>query len=519
MPQTRLRILCAVASLAGIALCSPPLLAQEVPPAPAPAPAFTEPVALSPTPVPIGTLGLTLYLPENAAVQTDNLPGGKVRTLIQPDDGTWAIQIYNSRSSNLELTAGEALTAAANLIMLNGPQRQTIQRDGSRLQTPLLEPVDRTDDLRIGAASAESPGVSAARVYILASDYQEGTPRSDGPMGFTILRTSPGNFITIQLDCPYPHYQRARRIYETIVAAARLSDPSKSDELRRLRLLAGESFLSTITRQDLDELMESEEPVWTRIYEPAPSGSPRDAREVGFQRTEIRLGQLGELDPAKRRIDWSTEDRAYGYFMRVDAWMLREPTASAPAGVVPEYFTTQATFFLSRDRTEELWTVQIDLPNAGQRERSTLTFIRRGTRVTVRTELPRSETQTAEFAIIPKNYLSGIERALLPRIIARKAESGAGLFELGFYTYDAARGSITYRSETFAPAAANGWLQTTIPFENGLPWTTTLDSEGKLVTQALPPARVIEPMEREAIRRLWASKGLVTDEGRRNLGP
>lgn len=471
-------------------------LAQETP--------APEPVRLAPEPVTLGSLGLSLLLPVDASVQTDEVPGGTVKMIVQPSDGSWVIQIYNSRSSNTELTAAQALNAVVEQVITRGPVSTDV-RNGERHYR--LEAVDRVDDLKI-RTSESSASIEAARAYIVTHTQIENSGYP--PAGYTVLRTAPGQFITIQMDCPQEEFRRARRVYETVIASATVRDPDTAARARAVNLDAGERFLQDISRDDLDALM-GQDPVWLRMYEPASTGSPSDAKEIGYQRIEVRLGQLGELDPSKPKVQWTPDERVYGYLVALDARTLMEPTASAPSGQAVEYSDTRAHFFLSRDRAEEYWNINVDYLVEGERLRVFMNLVRSGPRVTVNTRRQSQPREQSSYNVLEKHYLSAVERVLLPRLVAQRAGGDTGsVFNMGFYTFDSGRNTIAYRSERFGSTPGGGWEQTTVPYENALPWTSTLSPDGKLITQALPPARAIEPITLDELHRLWTSKGLPT---------
>ncbi len=472
----------------------------------APAQPVQEPVALATEPVNLGNLGLSLYLPEGASAQTDEIPGGKVKMIVQPADGNWVIQIYNTRSSNLQLTAAEALDAILQQRIASGP---TIRHPETGRTVPLFGAVYRVDDLRITSRNASnSEGILAARAYILRRF--DGDIVNHPPAGYTVIRIAPGHFITLQLDCLEEHFEAARRVYETVIASASAADPDRQHEVRSLALSAGKLFLASIEKSDLDALMDSE-PVWMRVAEPAPGGSPADAKESGYQRIDVRLGQVGELDRSKSKLNWSQADREFGYLVNLDARVLETPTVSAPPGEAVPYIDTAATFFLSRDRETESWNINIEFQGDGERQRISQTLDRRGKRVTVRTSYEGRPSDIAEYEILEDHYLSAVERVLLPRLVAQRAQDDAGaVFNLGFYTYDSTRSAITYRSERFERTLGGGWKQTTVPFQSALNWTSTLDRAGNLMTQVLPPSRTVERIELDDLHKLWTSKGLPT---------
>jgi len=475
--------------------------------------ANVEAVPLQPEAFEVKAMGLKLYLPAESGAQTEFVADGPARTTIQPPSGRWVIQIVQSRSTDHELTTAQAMDAVvrqheASIRFPSSDPRQAVT---------LLEPFDRVDDLRVG-------GHAATRAYMRPKPRFADFDTPDGPLeqtyprtGYTIVRTEPGEFVTFQLDAAPQEFERARAIYETVIAAAEFDDPQAEADERRSILTAGRLFMEDVTPEDLDAAL-YDEPLWLRVYRPATSGGPEDAEELGYQRVEVRIGQRGELNPSLPKNRWDVEHREYGWLVLIEARMQTDGLAR------DGYIDSRAAFWLSRDRQREFWRVTLDIYKPEQddprglvrtRERSksmqlvrraVQTLVRHGPTIQVRSDVPGGAPERAEFTAPRAHYLSAVERYLLPRVVAQSTEDQAALYDLGFYTFDGARSALSLRRDTFRTEPGGGWTQTTRAREDALPWTTTLDDAGRMITQTLPPDRLLERTSEERLEQLWLNK-------------
>lgn len=447
-------------------------------------PSSPVPIELSQTPTELRAIGLSLFLPLDTNIRTEFIAGGQSKTVIQPMDSTWVLQVFNSISRDKNLTPSAALDAIID-------QRKadfTAHRADGRTRS-LIEDFDRIDDLQFSEKEA-------ARAYLRHSQ-----DRAYPVTGYTIVRTEPGEFVIFQLDTPTDALPRTRVMYETIIASARWSQRKDTDESRRFAARSAIRFMQTVTTEDIEAVL-SDAPVHLRVYRPRPGGHQSDAEEIGYQIVEVRRGQAGEVDPRRPRTSWSPADREWGFLATINARTLM------PDAVVD----SRAIAFLSRDRKNENWNIVMELKSGSTVQQSELILIRRGLRLTAQTIIP-GEAPIVREDQLPDGeqgqFLSFVERLLLPRLIAHKHTGDSPAFyDLAYYNFDPRRGGVTLRQETFERQSAGGWTGTTIPFEGHNPWNTTYDTSGEIIERTISPVEVMQRVTQERLQRLWRDKQL-----------
>jgi len=446
--------------------------------------ASVEPVELSSAPTDLDTLGARIYLPTDASAQTTIIAGGRSKTVITPEDQSYVIQVFSSISGNKALTAQEALSAVVD----QRKRQLELEPAQGRPGESLVQEVDRTDNLSLG-------GMPAARSYLcLLAPPEKSVPVT----GYTMVNTAPGRFLIVQLDCSSAVFERSRRVYETVCAATQFPAMQELDTERTAAIVAGRDFLSSISNDDLDRALESE-PQFVRIFVPSPTKSPNDAREVGYQKVEIRKGQLGELDPSRSKSAWSVDEREMGYLVRSDARMLQDQYV----------FDSRAIYFLSLDRQRESWAVLVEQKTGASVSKTTQTLVRSGTRMSVRTERSGFPAQAKDFDLPEGQYISAVERYMPPKIVAHRMEPGTPAYlKMAFYSFDGSSETVTLRHETFARNGDGNWVCETRPGEEQPSWTSTYSADGALVSRLIPPLQVMEPTTRERIQSLWKNKSL-----------
>lgn len=448
---------------------------------------FPTPVELSPSPTDLDTLGVRLYLPMEASAQTTIIPGGRAKTVITPEDESWLIQVFSSISSNKALTAKEALDA---VVSQRKEQLQLAPLQNRPAQS-LVEEIDRVDDLRLG-------GRPGSRSYVSLWSPEPTAPVT----GYTLINMNPGQFLIVQLDCSSAVFPRARAVYETVCAAAEFPGEQELDTTRTAAILAGREFLASLNSDDLDAAIEGA-PVWIRIFVPAATSGPGDAREVGYQKLEVRKGQLGELDPNRDKSGWSVSEREVGYIVKSEARMLQDTFV----------FDSRAIYFLSLDRQRESWSVLVEQKSGSSVAKTMQTVVRTGTRLSVRTEKAGFPAQAKDFDLPAEQYISAVERHMLPRLVAHKMrDTGPTLLDMAFYSFDGARDTVTLRRETFDRSDDGLWVCETSPGEDQPTWTSTYAEDGAMLSRLIPPLQVMEPTTPERIRALWKGKRLPIDQ-------
>lgn len=427
---------------------------------------------------------MSIYLPADSLVDLSRLEGGRTTVLVRPETkaASWVIQIHSSISNDKTLTIDEALD---NIVA----QRQStrVGKDAKGRESTLVRAFDRQGDLLLAGNAAE-------RVYLDVPIDPE-APVS----GYTLFQNGPGQFVILQLDCSAAVFPRIRSVYEMMAATVSFRDAQELGADRSTALLAGEALLKKLSLDDLSSALD-EQPLFYRLSRPLPTG---ETEEIGYQRVQIRPGTPDELDRRQREKTPEKKDsrgmkpakggEEPGTVVRVEA------RALTLAAVVD----TISIFYLSPDGSQELWSITMIVRRGKDREEWTETGIRRDDRLTIKTAQTGSEPTSTDYAL-PKGYISRVESYLLPRLVA--GSKMGGLF--GFYSYESSLSKMSLRREEFAQDEAGAWTQSTMLTENSRPIVTTLDKTGRIIKRMLPDGQVMEPIDRETLREIWAAKKL-----------
>jgi len=458
-----------------------PALASDTP---------TPPPTLTQDPVRFETLGLAVHLPEGAIVETTSLGSTRQSVSVRDAANAWRIEFS-------ERTTREGLTPKA----LASELLQDIRNTWSRFEQPetggkpkaLAAPVkllDQTDNLTLSQRAA-------SRFYVLTP-----SPNSDTRVvtGVTVVPTEPTRFSLLTLSCLEPEFERARIVYESVVASAAWRDPGEALAERAAAVLAGTKFLRSLSQDDYRAALPPE-PQYYRIFRPSPTGAQRDDTELAYQMVDIREGSRGELNPRKPRQDWTPADRDPGFIVRVVA---RYVQGQAVSDLESVFFAT-----LRRDATdEEAWTSRMKVREGAATTTWSQTGARIGNRLSVRTESSQGAPGEQSWIIPDDGYLTQVQSYFLPRLMAR---AGSPIV-LGFYAYNPSTGDLSLRRDALEPAlsADTGWVLKTRLSEGAAERSTTLSRTGDILRLETADGAMMEPIDPEALNRLWKSKGLPT---------
>jgi hypothetical protein len=298
------------------------------------------------------------------------------------------------------------------------------------------------------------------------------------------------------MDTLPPEYEQARAAYETVVATAEIRDPVEMAAERAAGVKAGDGFLQSVTREEIEALLPTVQ--WFRIYEPAETGRMADAREIGYQRIELKLGQRGELNPNRPRRRWSAADQDPGYVVRVTGRVL-------DAG---RTIDTDSVFYLSFDRSEEAWAVRMAIRTDSDDVFGwTETGVRQDGEIEVIIDQPAQNPVTKQWNAPPEGYLSQVGAYLLPRLLVSRGAPGV----FNFYRYQTRAGEMTLRRDDFSlfdPQTQDLWILRTRPDEDSAEDTTLLDAQGDIIRRELASGAIMKPIELSELKQLWRAKGL-----------
>lgn len=486
-------------------LCGVSVGQEAGPPSHVPAPTVVE---LAETPVDVPGLNLTVRMPVGAVAETSGVGTDSRLTVRSSDDPSkvgWLLQVFGSVSRNTGLTTRDVLDSIVE-------QRRSAQGavNPATRRRMQVRAFDRVDNLVIN-------GQSASRVYL---DVPEAANLPSS--GYTVFMPEPGQFVIFQFDCPSGNFAWARGILETAIATATFRDQQVENTLRRHGIEEGRQFLASLTREGIEAALPSE-PVLLRVFRPGAGANGADL-EVGYQKVTLRRGQMGEVGGADK-TKWSRDDREFGLLLKIEARGLvfapGEPSGGAEqqADAVVDSVTV---FWQSDDRSMETGSV-INVVKKGDRADSFVqTIVRRGERMTVQTSGAGQEPRTKDYDKLPEGYISRVELALLPRLVARRGGSlgneqggaaGADEMLMNFYAFEFTTGKMALRRDEFrrmeGVGAERGWEWLSMPYEaqKDRRVVSRLDGSGALVTREADGVRT-EPVEGGALLRLWEGKKL-----------
>ena len=428
-------------------------------------------------PYEIPSLGLLVYLPEDSLVDLSQLQGGRtsVKILPQGKRQTWVMQIWNSISADHSLTLDHAMET-----IIEQKQSAKTRRVAGSAPKSLIRVFDRSDDLLIG----KNP---ARRAYFDVPSERDGYVT-----GYTMFQSGPGQFVVFELDCAQDTFTTVRETYELMVASAQFRDASELSEKRAAALLAGKAFLEQFNNKDLTAALD-DTPTYFRIFQPATSGAPSDAKEIAYQRITMKRGKAGDV-AGKSASSRKSADNVEGFLVTIEARTLSE-------GAIAD---SVAVFFLSDNRQTELWSNRMNVKRGRTSEGWTETGFRFGDRLTVKTVQQGLEPTEMRWDDLPESYISRVETYLLPRLAVRAQLEG----EFGFYAYDSFLGKLSLRQESIKQQAPDVWTITTTPTENTPASGTLLDAQGRIIRRDLPGGQVSEAIDLKKLRDLWRHKHL-----------
>lgn len=447
-------------------------------------------VTFDPKPLRMETVGLTMQVPEGATIDSTSV-GTTATTRVIPAEGGWVLNIQTPRTSNPTLTAVRVMDDLAEQVLrMSG---QVLDPRGNVIGVP-SRVIERTESLRIGDREA-------------ARFYAELTPASTGAAvvnGYTVFRLSDTQYVTFELLTPKDQFDKARTVYETVVATVRFEDPEALTTSRQAAVNTGLALFQALTPEVMDELVRAQPERWDRLYRPAPTGVDADAEEVAYRRTRYSRGRRGELDPLKSPAQYTSTDRAEGYLVRIDSRYLQKP------GTVDQVIgDTMGIFWMSPDRSEEAWTVRQTLRQGA----STRTFVETGARrnraLTVSIHGDGIQDKALRPLIEGEGYVSRVEFFLLPALMVRSRTPA----DFAFYCFQSESSRIRLRRDTLEedPRRPGFWILTTRQHEDAEPQIARYDDKGRFISATLPDGSVWEPIEFARLVQLWRRKNLPLD--------
>jgi hypothetical protein len=439
------------------------------------------PIELATDPFKIDSIGLSLQVPVGAVTRLDTI-GSQATGTVTPKDGTWILTVMNPSLANRTMSLDDLAKLQLKLLT----------------ETSGAKELDRDDNLKVDTRDAR-------RIYVDVP-----SPKGSGSVvyGVTALQLGAGQFVVFQLVTPRAEFERARPVYETLVAGATFVDVRDLELSRKVVIEAGLRLLSKVEPSDFREILTNYPERWERLYVPAASGADADAKEIGYRRTRAWIGKRGELDPKRTKSQFSGTEAQEGYLVRIDARVIKAPAVVSNTGKPGEetIADTQGLFFLTPDRATEVWTIAVRLREGGKDTLYTETGGRDGTNLGVQMVTDGAPPRDLKPMIQGEGYISRLESFLIPELLLRsKAQT-----EFGFYNWNSDARKIVLRRDALSRPKDHPelWQITTRLKEDELPQIAFYTEQGRLIRVQQRDGSVWEPIEPAKLKRLWENKKL-----------
>jgi hypothetical protein len=499
--QTPLRSgLLALLFVAGPAAIAP-VQAQDQP-----ARATSGAVELATEPFRLDSVGLSIHLPAGAIAQTTRA-GEHASVQIMPSgpDPVWLVNLQTPQSTDLKRSPQDVAEEVLNQLLASVGVLDRQVRGGELVDRlvstrgTVIEPV-RPFELADAPAEQRLP---AARFYVRVP---RGERESAVIRGYTIFQTAPGRYITFDLVTTEPHFATSRRSYETMVATARFEDTSAASARRGAAIDAGIDLLGRLSPADYEAALAAMNDRWFRLANQPSGTSDRDAEEIAYRRIRAWKGNRSEIEHRQPPSGGPPVAGDEGYLIRIDARSLQ----GGDGGGGGQTIDSIGIYFMSTDRREEAWTLQMAIRDTNRRHPSTWTETgaRSGRSMSVTTTGTGEQNVAATPFIPDQGYLTQVENFLLPYLIVNADRPG----DYGFYVYQSETNNVRLRRDTLTrDESGEKWLLTTQHNEDRPAQVSTYDASGDFVQTALTDSVIWTPTTLKQLADLWRGKGLPMD--------
>lgn len=292
--------------------------------------------------------------------------------------------------------------------------------------------------------------------------------------GQALMKIDPHTVAVFQLQCPIPSFPESRKLFEAMLDSVEVAAPEELDRIRTAWITAGKRWYDGVDRAAMLAAMTHDQ--WFRVME--------GDKDVGYMRIRHALGESFNLPGI--RVD-------------VQSRIISGTDA----------FDTESFFFVSDDRTTEVWSVRTgqrpvqkseNLPGAVMLAPPQLyeeTGLRSGDAITVTRQLP-GNVKDLSWKMPPVGYMSQAELYLLPVLFPRDQQR-----DFAFYAYNSATANIALRQFGIFPLEGGAYLIRERPSPEQGEQVSTYDANGKLKRREMPDHRAYIPATVEEIKRVW----------------
>lgn len=457
-------------------------------------------VVMGKEPLRLDDIGLTLFLPEGSRVE----PGKSITVAAQvtaPDD-LWFLNIQTPRANSSTLTPTEFADRIIEEIRTRHGVVHSEVRKGSDERVETIKHSDA--ELLPGRISnLVIDGLPADRFYMLVPD---GVGDERVLRGYTVVRSSPSQFVVFEFMSAMVNWDINQHIYETIVAGADFVDPIALEAARGRAVMRGAAVLREFSLSDYEKAVEKNSDRWERLFTPASTGSDMDATEHGYRRIRAWKGPRGSMKDGLSPSKYSPAEREDGFIVAVDSRLLQPDGSTIDAA---------SRYFMSLDGAREAWTILMTargLPGSGP-TRPPPTYAETGARdgdsMQIAIMAPGEPASEVRPIIKGGGYISQVQAFLIQNLLL--AEEIAD--EFGFYAYQSSERQINLRRVTLdhPPEAPSQWRIAMTLREHEPPQVSIFGADGTFIRTLLPDGKMWAPTTVQRLGELWRYKGLPMD--------
>ncbi len=430
---------------------------------------------LDPEPLVAEALGLRINLPRGTVATTEMSGGRLVYTFAdRPVGATWTMRL------------NELVTTLAD----PKPSRLADEKvrsfeDG---RNPFRVLVNQ--DLDCG-------GVAGRLLYI----WQKASDGAEAVNGWLILPRSGPSFLVFSIVTTADRIDSVRPILDASLATVRVRAPAEQKALHEQRLQLGREAVDTFTEERLREAAGPRQ--WYRISVPGEAGRPDT--EVGYLSLEAREAARGEVEPDRDPSRYGALEAQSGLMVLLEGRVIiGEPRNG-------HFYDIQGRYWLAWDRAVEQWSVRMTQRQGEATKSTSETGLRElGKLRVIAASLEEYTRDPVSWTISEKAYLSQVEVFLLGALLPR---DGSITGEMSFLYYEPTMRMLPLRLDLWGPGGGGTarWSLRTRPFLQALTIDQDFDASGRRLRRVDwdgQVRKVTEPIDPEALRRLWEEKGL-----------
>ncbi len=495
MTHISTRCLCLAFALLTAALTAPAPAQPGGAPKPADPPAFIDWTTrgLSPAPVELPSVGLTVHLPADSAVTID--PNANRRILAQASDKSWVLALDVIRTGDPNVTKESLLDSSVNSAVR------------AIAGVPADHDISKYIRERVTFKPRETLDISGAEALLAELRLQLSSGAEEIRM-ITVINPSPETHLIYTMWFDGADKERAdrfRALYRSSLDSMTLADPEVLARERLEAVEATESAMSALTDSNYRAVMGPDR--WYRIYRPDGSAE----RELGYYVVSEKIGPLGELTPNRNAADYAAGEKEIGLIIRLLGRYLQ------PDGSV---YDVESISWMSYDRRRETFSIRsawyqklTEGGYSGAME-SALTGTRNEGTVKITSEFPNEPVRQFSLTRPPKAYISQVDVHLLYRLLKPWTHDTYGMF-----AFEPIKEGIAYRVEKVLRRNADGSVvMRSHRTPDAVPNDITLDADGLILRIEKGNGEITVPADPREIQRLWKAKGLPTESMKSRAG-